>query len=298
MEIVVLVENSLADARLQEEFGLSLMVKTANGSILFDMGSTDLFEKNSEILGEDLSSVECAVVSHAHYDHGGGLSAFMKMNGQKPIYVGTGFDGYYYGNIGAKLPSLLEPFLFPFVKRRKKFSRYVGIDRAVFSENSTQFITVEGKVEIVEGAFLLQPMTDKYPLVEGNKYLLEMVDGKLVEDRFKHELILVVRESDGVVLFTGCGHRSIANMIETVKLQFPDEPLKALVGGFHLAPQPGKPWVAGKEADVRNLVDLCKKSGVQKILTGHCTGGDACEIFSEGYGDMYFPLSTGLRYTL
>ena len=39
----------------------------------------------------------------------------------------------------------------------------------------------------------------------------------LQPDGFTHELIMVVREAGGRTLFTGCGHRGIVNMIETVR---------------------------------------------------------------------------------
>ncbi|MBR5633360.1 MAG: MBL fold metallo-hydrolase, partial [Clostridia bacterium] len=80
MKIVCLAENTTSRDDVGAEHGLSLYVEAAGKKILFDMGQTDLFMKNAEKLGVDLSKVDVAVLSHGHYDHGGGLSAFLKVN--------------------------------------------------------------------------------------------------------------------------------------------------------------------------------------------------------------------------
>ena len=72
MEILTLVENRCYDKRLMPEFGLSLLVTFRDSTILFDMGASSRFADNAEIMDKDLAKVDCAVISHAHFDHGGG----------------------------------------------------------------------------------------------------------------------------------------------------------------------------------------------------------------------------------
>ena len=50
----------------------------ASGStvILLDSGASPLFIQNAAALGIDLSRVNLAVLSHAHYDHANGFEAF------------------------------------------------------------------------------------------------------------------------------------------------------------------------------------------------------------------------------
>ena len=92
MGIVTLVENSCYDKRLMPEFGLSLLVTFPDNTILFDMGASARFTDNAEIPEKDLAKVNCAVISHAHFDHGGGLAAFIEKNHLAPIYAGPGVD--------------------------------------------------------------------------------------------------------------------------------------------------------------------------------------------------------------
>jgi len=45
-----------------------------------------LFIHNSITLGFDLASVDIAVLSHGHYDHGGGLASFLKIDKKARVY--------------------------------------------------------------------------------------------------------------------------------------------------------------------------------------------------------------------
>ena len=72
IQITALVENTSADPRLGAEHGLSLYIETGAHHILFDMGQTALYAANARALGVDLAGVDLAVLSHGHYDHGGG----------------------------------------------------------------------------------------------------------------------------------------------------------------------------------------------------------------------------------
>ena len=73
MKITALLENKTNREDMLTEHGLSLYIETEKHKILFDMGQSDLFAKNAAALGIDLSSVDIAVLSHGHYDHGGGV---------------------------------------------------------------------------------------------------------------------------------------------------------------------------------------------------------------------------------
>ena len=109
IQITALVENTSADPRLGAEHGLSLYIETGAHHILFDMGQTALYAANARALGVDLAGVDLAVLSHGHYDHGGGLAHFLAANPGAPVYLSRyAFEPHYHGstkNIG------LEPAL-------------------------------------------------------------------------------------------------------------------------------------------------------------------------------------------
>ena len=87
MKITVLAENTSKKENIGCEHGLSLLIETEKHIILFDMGQSELFAENAEKLGIDLGNVDIAVLSHGHYDHGGGLKKFLELNSKAPVFI-------------------------------------------------------------------------------------------------------------------------------------------------------------------------------------------------------------------
>ena len=87
MRISVLCENTAYKKEFEGEHGLSLLISTDKHKILFDAGQTDLFLRNGARLGEDLKDVDMVVLSHGHYDHGGGLFKFLSLNDKAKVYI-------------------------------------------------------------------------------------------------------------------------------------------------------------------------------------------------------------------
>ena len=87
MRVVTLVENTTCCSDIACEHGLSFYIETGDHKILFDAGQTDAFAQNAEKLGVDLTQVDLAILSHGHFDHGGGLKAFLAINKTAPVYL-------------------------------------------------------------------------------------------------------------------------------------------------------------------------------------------------------------------
>ena len=84
MKITVLMENTAYAPEFIAEHGLSLFIETGKHKILFDTGASGAFVENAQKLGVNLDEVEFCVLSHGHYDHGGGLLRFFEVNGSHP----------------------------------------------------------------------------------------------------------------------------------------------------------------------------------------------------------------------
>ena len=98
MKLSVLMENTARSSEFFREHGLSLFVETENRRILFDMGQTDRFAENAARMHVPLETAELAVLSHGHYDHGGGLKRFLQLNRYAPVYVSPyAFEPHFSG---------------------------------------------------------------------------------------------------------------------------------------------------------------------------------------------------------
>jgi 7,8-dihydropterin-6-yl-methyl-4-(beta-D-ribofuranosyl)aminobenzene 5'-phosphate synthase len=295
MEITTLIENTKRDEMLNEEFGLSLHISFEGKNILSDMGVSNKFIKNAQYLGIDLSQVDLAVISHAHFDHGGGMEHFFKINQKAKVYVREKADGDYYASAAAGLPFFIAPVLNPILSTYEGFTRYIGLNKEIIERYRERIEMINSNREIENNIFILTEIERKYPLAGGNRFLLEKKEGKLNRDEFSHELIMVVKENDGLVVFVGCCHNGLLNMIGTVRKMFGDLPIKCIIGGFHLIFQPNKNRIAGKREDIEFIADELIKNNIEKIYTGHCTGLDAYDILSERLGERLQPLYTGLK---
>jgi 7,8-dihydropterin-6-yl-methyl-4-(beta-D-ribofuranosyl)aminobenzene 5'-phosphate synthase len=91
MNIITLMDNridhEIKNKHLESQHGLSMHIETKEHHILFDTGQNAKFINNAKILGVDLTKVDICVISHGHYDHGGGLKAFLKLNNHAKVYM-------------------------------------------------------------------------------------------------------------------------------------------------------------------------------------------------------------------
>ena len=89
-------------------------------------------------------------------------------------------------------------------------------------------------MEIAPGVTVMANTVSEEHRPSGNRLLFIREGGSLVPDPFDHELILVMDDDDGSVVFTGCSHNGILNMLASVFARLPRVRVKAVFGGFHL----------------------------------------------------------------
>ena len=87
MKITSLMDNECSIDGLLKQHGLSLLIESKGKRILFDTGADSGFIQNAKTLNVDLADVNMCVLSHGHYDHGGGLNAFFKINDKSLAYM-------------------------------------------------------------------------------------------------------------------------------------------------------------------------------------------------------------------
>ena len=100
MRIINLVENELGETGCEAAHGLSFYVETKNHKLLFDTSPSEVVLRNAQKLGVDLTVVDTVILSHGHYDHSGGIIAFMELNPNAKIYMQHNAGGYFYAYDG------------------------------------------------------------------------------------------------------------------------------------------------------------------------------------------------------
>jgi 7,8-dihydropterin-6-yl-methyl-4-(beta-D-ribofuranosyl)aminobenzene 5'-phosphate synthase len=269
MKITALIENTACSGALAAEHGLSLYIEAAGKKVIFDTGESGTFAENAETLGVDLDSVDFAVLSHGHYDHGGGLRTFLSKNRLAMIHLRqSAFDRHY-----SQLPDTL---------------RYNGLDETLLP--NARFIFTDPICVIDEHFSLFSEVPAYEPRYVSNSVQMELLDGRLQPDRFVHEQNMVVEENGKYVLVAGCAHCGIYNIIRRFRELYRRDP-DAVVGGFHLMiPSLKKPL---PDSDIDALADKLKAMTATRFYTCHCTGQYAYERLRSSMGDQVDYLSGG-----
>ena len=110
-------------------------------------------------------------------------------------------------------------------------------------------------------------------------------DEQWIPDDYSHEQSLVFETDKGLVIFNSCSHGGADNIIREIEMTFPDKQMYAIIGGFHL--------YKSSEEEVRALAGRIKATGIEKVVTGHCTGEEAYKILEEELGDSLEQLFSG-----
>ena len=96
MRVTIVYDNTAFRKDLQADWGFSALVEVKDTpKILFDTGTDgSILLRNMKKLGIDPSSIDEVFISHAHYDHTGGLKDFLRVNEKAKVYVPPSFEGF------------------------------------------------------------------------------------------------------------------------------------------------------------------------------------------------------------
>ena len=259
MKWTVLSDNRSCNLALKTEHGLSILLTTERHKILLDTGASDVFIRNAEQLGKDLSDVDYVFISHGHTDHAGGLRHFLEQNRQAQVIVSPdAMSGHFFSKRG-NLHSIT--------------TEWPEID-----EN--RLILINQTCEIEEDIHVIAHIPHNHPMPKGNQNLyVQYVNGDYIHDDFHHELAL---NTDGF-LFTGCAHRCLENILAACPW-----PVNTVVGGFHL--------LDGQESD-EELAALAQRLQAKypktRFYTSHCTGDNVFEVMKGVMGEQLQSFSCG-----
>ena len=267
-----LVENKTDNPGVMAEHGLSIYIEADGSRILFDAGASDLLIRNAGNMGVDLSQVDLAVVSHGHYDHTGGFPAFCRINDRAGIYIHKNAFRESYGLKDGRLDGKNDGIRWSSDEKKEI------LDRIVFTD---------GPVRISDNICITGSITKEPGFEPTERFYFRDGDGNITEDDMSHEQCLVIRQPEGLYVFSGCSHTGVISAINTSKAMFPGENIAAVIAGMHL--------YSASEADRKRVVDQVAGEHPRCVMPVHCTGieaicdlkarlGDACVVATAGDG--------------
>lgn len=275
MRATVLVDNE-AQGLCESEWGLSILIEHREHATLLDAGASGLFAENARKLGIDLAAVNVAALSHAHYDHSDGFDAFFQVNDTAKLFVAASARENCYGTEDGKLC-------------------YIGVSCGLFARHAHRIEYVNRPAEIAPDVWAL-PHTTPNLAEKGAKAGMFMTEERAPEKPVTKkpttdEPLDESPTAEGLAVFSSCSHCGPDVVMAEVHQFMPDQPIRALIGGFHLYDTP--------DEEVRALAGRMKNEGIELAYTGHCTGERAFKILQEELGeDVIKATKSGLRIEL
>ncbi len=271
MKFTILVDNKTERASCLAEWGLAILIESQRKKILFDTGASPMFAENAKAIGADLSDVDALVISHGHFDHTGGVEAFIALNQAAPVYLHEEALGVTYGETDGVMDDYNCGILWDEDLRRSLKPR-IRLTKDL--RQIADHVWIAGNI----------PSMKEYPPAEN--FFRELPAAPFTRpDPMNHEQCLIIEEDGRLHVFSGCSHKGVIPTLAHVKTLFPDKKIAGLTAGMHLYTL---------SADRRGqIIDRLAAMDLDYVVPLHCTGmqaivemklkmGDRCRILTAG----------------
>jgi len=273
----VLCENTAGfPFKVIGEHGLSILIERGDHRILFDTGQGAGLISNAAALGKDLAAVDTVVLSHGHYDHTGGLAAFLERGGGARVvgHPDTLMDRYaQLGSEGSGIPPL---------------SIGIPFSRGDLEAKGARFDLSPDFREIAPGVFSTGEVPRPPDWKSWDPRLVIRDGDGYRSDPFRDDVSLLLETASGPVLLLGCAHAGLHAIVNHVRKETGLTRFHAILGGTHLG-------AAGRE-DWDKALDLLETLQVDKVAPGHCTGIHAWSYLAARMGDRVAPMPAGSTF--
>lgn len=267
--ITCVIDNHAQEkSSLQAEHGLSFWIETEDGNLLFDTGQTAAaLERNLSLLGINLRDARSLALSHAHYDHTGGLAFALEQNPGLSIYANADLRRERYA-------------------RREGEYVQIGLDVALKLKLQHTDLHLDDEAQEIFPDVWTTGVIARRPHPEGRSahHFIRAAKAWL-PDPYADDLSIVIQHAEGLALLCGCCHAGLLNTLLHVERCFSGQ-ITHILGGTHLKP--------ASAAELDEVVEILRRDYPDTALyLNHCTGDDAQAYLERALGERVLPFPAG-----
>ncbi len=273
--LTVICENTVGKpVQTIGEHGFSCLIETDTGRYLFDTGQGQGIVPNARLLQVDLSRLDGIILSHGHFDHGGGLLQVLEQCGKTEIHA--------------------HPAIFTnrfWVGRYERRANGLPFQRQQVEAAGGSLVLSRAFRQLAPGIWLSGEVPAHDPTRHGDPALqCESAMGDLVQDPLADDLSVLIESRRGPVLLTGCAHAGLPDIIRHMLQHSGHKQLYAVIGGLHLAPASDSHFTA--------VVTTLRAANVQRIGVAHCTGMKRSAELHAQFPEAVFFANVGSTFDL
>jgi len=140
MLIKIVYDNTSIRNDMQTDWGFAAVIEFEKKKILFDAGADGIILLNNiRKMGIDPMSIDTVFISHHHFDHTGGLAAFLAINNKVTVYVPESLRGV---RNAAKVIHVSKPVTIG--DRLHSTGELKGIEQSLIIESENGIVIVTG----------------------------------------------------------------------------------------------------------------------------------------------------------